>query len=129
VLLADDNHTLLDEVRALLEPKFDVVGEVGDGQALVEAAERLEPDVLVVDISMPIVSGIEAARRLRAGGGGPKIVFLTVHEDPALVETALSTGALGYVLKTSAVDDLLLAIDDALRGRRYVSPVLRAKTP
>ena len=92
-LLADDNHTLLDEVRALLEPEFDVVGEVGDGQALLEAAERLEPDVLVVDISMPVVSGIEAARRPGAGGCGPKIVFLAVHQDPALVEAALGTGA------------------------------------
>ncbi len=81
------------KLRALLEPEFDVVGEVGDGQALLEAAERLEPDVLVVDISMPVVSGIEAARRPGDGGCGPKIVFLAVHQDPALVEAALGTGA------------------------------------
>ena len=76
MLLADDNDILLDEVRAILEPKFDVVGEVGDGQALLEAARRLTPDVLVVDISMPGVSGIEAARKLQREGSSSKIVFL-----------------------------------------------------
>jgi len=129
VLIADDNDTLLGEVRAILEPKFDVVGEVGDGEALVEAARRLTPDVLVVDISMPNISGIEAARRLRQDGSGSRIIFLTVHQDPALVETAFEAGGIGYVLKTSAGEDLLPAIDEALRGHRYVSPLLRAETP
>ncbi len=129
VLLADDNDILLDEVRAILEPKFDVVGEVGDGQALLEAARRLTPDVLVVDISMPGVSGIEAARELQREGSSSKIVFLAVHHDLALVEIAFEAGGLGYVLKTSAGEDLLPAIDEVLRGRRYVSPLLRVETP
>ncbi len=129
VLLADDNDTLLDEVRAILEPKFDVVGEVGDGQALLEAARRLTPDVLVVDISMPGVSGIEAARKLQQKSSRSKIVFLTAHHEPALVEIAFEAGGMGYVLKTSAAEDLLPAIDEALGGRRYVSPLLRVETP
>ena len=113
VLLADDNDILLGEVRAILEPKFDVVGEVGDGQALLEAARRLTPDVLVVDISMPGVSGIEAARKLHREGSSSKIVFLTVHLDPALVEIAFEAGGMAYVLKTTAGEDLLPAIDEA----------------
>jgi len=128
VLIADDNDILLNEVRAMLEHEFDVVGQVGDGEALLEAARRLTPDVLVVDISMPNVSGIEAVRRLRQDGNGARIIFLTVHQDPALVEIAFEAGGIGYVLKTSAGEDLLPAIDEALRGRRYVSPLLRVET-
>ena len=128
VLIADDNDILLNEVRAMLEHEFDVVGQVGDGEALLEAARRLTPDVLVVDISMPNVSGIEAARRLRQDGSGARIIFLTAHQDPALVEIAFEAGGMGYVLKTSAGEDLLPAIDEALRGRRYVSPLLRVET-
>jgi DNA-binding NarL/FixJ family response regulator len=125
VLLADDNEAVLDEVRAVLEPEFDVVGAVADGQAMLEEAEKLEPDVLVVDISMPVLGGIQAVQRLKKGAYRPKaIVFLTVHQDPALVEAALRAGGLGYVVKMSAGEDLVVAIREALQGRRYVSPML-----
>ncbi len=104
------------------------LGEVGDGEALLEAARRLTPDVLVVDISMPNVSGIEAARRLRQDGIVSRIIFLTVHKDPALVEIAFQAGGMAYVLKSSAGEDLLPAIDEALHGHHYISPLLRVET-
>jgi DNA-binding NarL/FixJ family response regulator len=105
-----------------LEPEFEVVGAVGDGDALLEAASRMKPDVCVIDISMPIMSGIEAANEIRASGSIVKIVFLTVHEDPDFLQAALETGALGYVVKSRVVTDLSPAINAALAGRLFISP-------
>ena len=122
VLLADDHPGVLGVVQDLLEPNFDIVGCVDNGESLFEAAMKLHPDVIVTDISMPKLSGIEAANRLRESGSSSKIVFLTVHTDPDIVRVALETGALGYVVKTSLTTDLLFAIPEVLAGRAFVSP-------
>jgi DNA-binding NarL/FixJ family response regulator len=122
VLLAEDQEEFLAVERRLLEPEFEVVEAVRDGQAAVEAAIRLAPDVLVLDVSMPVMDGIAAARSLRAAGSRAKIVFLTVHGDPDYVRAALSAGALGYVVKCRLASDLAPALRDALAGRPFVSP-------
>jgi DNA-binding NarL/FixJ family response regulator len=124
VLLADDHGDFLATVVRHLEPHFDVVGMVSNGQALVDEAARLEPDVVVLDISMPVLNGIDAARRLKAAGSSARIVFLTVHADRDFVRTALGAGALGYVLKSDLVSDLLPCLRSALDGRSFVSPGL-----
>jgi len=123
ILLADDHRYLLEVIRALLEPTFSVVGCVEDGESLVEAASKLQPNVIVTDISMPKLNGMDAANRLRESGSSSKIVFLTVHAEPDFVEAALKTGALAYVSKFRINSDLLVAIDEALAGRIFVSPL------
>lgn len=125
VVLADDHSELLDGLRRLLEPQFEVVGTAQDGQAVIAVANNLKPDVLILDISMPRVSGIEAARKLRQQNPSAKIVFLTMHQDPALVEQAFDTGASGYVLKIAARTELVIAINEVLAGRSFISPRLR----
>jgi len=122
VLLVDDNEDFLAVAARLLEPEFEVVRAVGDGEALIEEAARLEPEVLVLDISMPGMCGIEVARQLRAAGCRAKIVFLTVHGDPDYVRAALNAGGQGYVVKCRLVSDLLLAVREALDGRLFISP-------
>ncbi len=122
VLLADDHGDVLDMVARLLAPEFHVVGTVTDGKALLSAAQRLEPDVVIVDISMPILNGIEAARRLLESGSRARVIFLTVHETSDYVRAALATGALGYVVKARLVTDLGVAIKEAHAGRPFVSP-------
>ena len=121
VLLADDHPGLLQAVRSLLKTAVDVVGCVDNGETLFAAAMKLRPDVIVTDISMPKLNGIEAVKRLQESGCSAKVVFLTVHDDPDVVRTALNTGALGYVLKGSISTDLLVAIREALAGRAFVS--------
>lgn len=111
-------------ILRILERQFDVVGTVGDGQALLEAESRLKPDVCVIDISMPILSGIEAAILLRQSGSAVKIIFLTVHAQSVFLEAALEAGALGYVLKSRMVSDLTLAIQEAISDRLFISPSL-----
>jgi DNA-binding NarL/FixJ family response regulator len=125
ILLADDHTILLQGLRDLLTPEFDVVGAVGDGRALLAAAEELQPDALVSDISMPLLNGIDAARRLRDLCPRCKIVVLTMHNDAGLMREAFRVGVAGYVLKTCAVQDLATAIREAMRGRMYVSPALK----
>ena len=122
ILLAEDNKDVRDRVVRLLEPEFEVVGAVGDGLAVLEAERRMKPDVCVLDISMPKLSGIEAATRLRKRGSAVKVVFLTVHEDPDFVRAALATDALGYVGKSRMASDLRSAIREALAERLFVSP-------
>lgn len=124
LLLADDNPSMLQAARRILEPEFQVVGTVHDGQALLEAADALRPDVLIIDISMGMLNGLEAARILTRGECKPKIVFLTVHQDQEFVEEAFSVGALGYVVKPRLGTDLLPAVREALVGRAFVSPHL-----
>jgi DNA-binding NarL/FixJ family response regulator len=122
VLLADDSRPVLDRVGALLASEFEIVGAVGDGDALLQAAHALHPDVCVIDISMPVMSGIEAAQRLRQSQPGLRIVMLTMHGDAPMVRTARNAGALGYVVKSRVLTDLALAIREAAAGRGFISP-------
>ena len=121
VLLADGHPQLLEAIRSFLEPHLNVVGCVNNGESLFEDAMMLQPDVIVTDISMPKLSGIEAAKRLRESGCPSKVVFLADYGDPDFVSATLKTGALAYVLKTSVDTDLLLAIREAFAGRGFVS--------
>jgi DNA-binding NarL/FixJ family response regulator len=123
ILLADDHEEFLAAAVRLLESEFDVVGAVGEGQALLDAAARLGPDVVVLDVSMPVLNGIETARRLRKAGSTARIVFLTMHEDPDYVCSALAAGAQGYVVKSRLASDLALALRETLAGRTFVSPL------
>ncbi len=127
VLLADDHGDMLDAVALQLVSEFDVVGTVTNGKALLSAAERLKPDVVIVDISMPILNGIEAVRRLKESGSQARVVFLTVHESSDYVRAALATGALGYVVKPRMGVDLNVAIKAAHAGRSYLSPSIAPK--
>lgn len=127
VLLADDHGDVLDTVARLLVPEFDVVGTVTDGTGLLSAAGRLKPDVVIVDISMPILNGIEAVRRLMESGSQAQVVFLTVHESSDYVRAALATGALGYVVKPRMGVDLNVAIKEVHAGRSYLSPSINLK--
>jgi len=124
VLLADDHPALLAETARLLEHEHEVIGVVADGLELLEAAQRLDPDLIVLDIGMPGLDGFEAARRLKRAGCRSRIIFLTVQEDADYAKEALALGADGYVVKSQIVSDLMLAIKDALAGRRFVSPTL-----
>jgi DNA-binding NarL/FixJ family response regulator len=121
ILLADDHPHFPEIEERLLEPEFEVVGKVSNGQALFDEAIRLKPDVIVTDISMPILNGIEASSRLRESGCSSRIVFLTVHSDPEFVRTCLSTGAFGYVAKSRLLSELVPAIHEALAGKIFVS--------
>jgi DNA-binding NarL/FixJ family response regulator len=121
VLLADDHPGFPGLVTSLLESTFEVVGRVADGRALVEAAMKLNPDVIVTDISMPVLNGLEAVDLLRKSGSAAKIVFLSVHSEPDFVQAGLSTGAQGYVVKPRMGTELVLAIREALAGKIFVS--------
>jgi DNA-binding NarL/FixJ family response regulator len=121
VLLADDNKLLVERVAELLAPSFDVVGTAYDGQDLVSKALRLGPDVIVVDITMPILTGIEAVHRLRNAGLETKFVFLTIHSESEFLEACFAEGAVGYVLKTQMTNDLIPAINAAVAGKQFVS--------
>jgi len=122
VLLADDHSSILERLISLLERDFDIVGTAVDGRDLVAAALRLQPAVIVLDISMPGLNGIEAARELKASGSSAKLVFLTVHENTEFVHACLAEGGLGYVAKSRMAVDLLPAVRDACCGRRFISP-------
>jgi DNA-binding NarL/FixJ family response regulator len=122
ILLADDHAGVRELVEGMLEPTFEVIGTVGNGKALVETARRLQPDVIITDISMPILSGIEAAKKLKESGSRAKVVFLTVHSDPDIVRACLNVGACGYVVKPRMDSDLLPAVREALAGRIFLSP-------
>ena len=127
ILLADDHENFLATATSILEPEFAVVGAVTDGQALIDAATKLQPDVLITDISMPVCNGIEAVKRLRDSGSTARVIFLTVHSDPDFVRAALAAGAFGYVIKTRVARDLVQAIHEALAGRVFLSPTVTAK--
>ncbi len=123
VILADDHPDFLATAVRVLEPEYQVVKSVGDGQALIDEAAIVDPDVIVLDISMPVLNGLEACRQLKVKGSRAKIVFLTVHQDPDYVRAALGAGGLGYVLKPRLATDLFPAIIEALAGRSFVSPM------
>ncbi|HET9129545.1 MAG TPA: response regulator transcription factor, partial [Terriglobia bacterium] len=122
LLLADDHAIVAAGLRYLLEPEFELIGIVGDGLSLIETANELKPDVIVTDISMPGLSGIEAARCLKAAGLSSKIIILTMHMDVDIAAEAIRAGVSGYVLKHSATHTLSHAIWEALKGRQFVSP-------
>ena len=124
VLIADDHTIVVEGLVALLKGRFDVVGTVSDGSRLVEEAIRLKPDVIVTDISMPGGSGMDALRRLKALRSDTRIILLTMHANTAVVTEAMRAGASGYLLKQSAGDELVRAIQDVLRGRVYLTPAL-----
>lgn len=122
IFLADDHPEFLATVGRLIESEFDVIRTFSDGQAIVDAADALDSDLLVVDISMPRLSGIDAVKRLRAAGCRAKVVFLTIHKDADYVRSALATGALGYVFKDRLATDLVPALHEALAEHQFVSP-------
>jgi len=124
VVLADDHQALVAKVRAVLAEDFEVVDAVADGSQAVDAVLALDPDVLVTDISMPLLDGLQVAKRLQAAHCRAKIVFLTVHEDQDYVAAALHAGASGYVTKSRLAIDLIPAIREALLGRTFVSQTL-----
>lgn len=125
ILLADDHQIVLEGLKTLLSKDFTLLSIVTDGSALVREARARRADVIVADISMPSLNGIDAVRQIRAAGVDSKIVFLTMHADLTYVTRALDAGASAYVLKHSASDELVTAIREALRGGTYVSPALR----
>jgi DNA-binding NarL/FixJ family response regulator len=124
ILLADDHALALESISAALAPHYEIAGSVADGRALVEAALRLKPDLIVVDITMPHLSGILAARQIKASLPGVKLLFVTTHSSSAYVRAAFEAGGSGYVLKSAPHEGLLDAVRSVLRGRIYVSPVL-----
>jgi DNA-binding NarL/FixJ family response regulator len=124
VLIADDHLMVAEALKRLLEPEFEVVGVVEDGRALIEAAGALKPDVIVADITMPRLNGIDALLSLRRGGDRVPVVFLTMHRDVSFARRALEAGASGYLLKHSASAELVSAIRSALEGKTYLSPQL-----
>ena len=124
VLLADDHKIVAAGLKGILEPEFELVGTVQDGRALLKAARELRPDVIVVDISMPLLNGIEAVRQLKKANDRAKVVFLTMHPDVTYASRAFEAGASGYVLKHSAPAELVTAIREALKGRTYVTPMI-----
>lgn len=125
ILLADDHTLICSAFQRLLEPKYEVVGTVGDGRALLKAALDLKPDVVLLDISMPLLNGLDAGRELKKALPSVKLVYLTMNSRYEFAEAALHAGASAYVLKNCQSAELLQAIDDALRGKSYVSPEIR----
>jgi len=124
ILLADDHALVLEGFRRILEGHYDLVGTVGDGRALLEAAKTLQPDVVILDVSMPLLNGIAAAAQLRKICPQAKIIIMTMHADTDYVRSAFEAGASAYVLKRSAVDELEQAIRAVLAGHSYITPLI-----
>jgi DNA-binding NarL/FixJ family response regulator len=126
VLLADDHAIVLEGLQRLLTPEFELVGVAHNGVEMVEICAKKRPDIVVADVSMPLLNGIDALRKMRRQGDATRVVFLTMHPDVTSATRALEAGASGYVVKHAASDELVTAIRDALAGRRFVSPALRS---
>ena len=126
-LIADDHAMFAEALRGYLKKTFRVIGVVSDGRALVAEALRLRPDVIVTDVTMPLLNGLDAARRIRVQAPNIKFIFLTMHEDPNLAAAALELGPIGFVLKHSTGQELLKAVDHVLHRKPYVTPRLRAE--
>ena len=124
VLLADDHRVVSEGLKRLLAEDFELVGMVEDGRALVAAAKKLQPDVIVADITMPHLNGIDAMAQLKKDNPHIKVVFLTMHQDPAYARRALEAGAAGFVVKHSAPAELVMAIHAALKGQTFITPAL-----
>src|SRR6516164_8475860 len=127
VLIADDHSIVAEGLRSVLEKSCEVIGIVQDGRQLLVEAPKLKPDVIVLDIGMPLLNGLDAAEQLQPLLPGVKLVFLTMRDDPNLAAAALDLGAVGYVLKHSAASELLKAVTEVLQGKSYVTPKLRAE--
>ncbi|MGH9462896.1 MAG: response regulator [Vicinamibacteria bacterium] len=125
VLLADDHTIVTEGLKSILDPEFELVGTAEDGRALLAAAEKLQPDVIVADITMPRLNGLDAVRALKKSNHRTKVIFLTMHSDPELATEAFRVGASGYVLKQSAGEELITAIHTVLQGKVYVTPELK----
>jgi DNA-binding NarL/FixJ family response regulator len=123
IVLADDHPGLLKCIQGMLADEFDIIGMASDGKAVLETAKELNPDVLVLDITMPLMDGLEAARQLKEAGSTAKIVFLTIHQDPDFLKSAIDVGANGYVVKCRLASDLIPAVKEVLAGRQFVSPL------
>jgi DNA-binding NarL/FixJ family response regulator len=128
LLLGDDHSLILDGLRAALQQQYEIVGLAKDGRALVQAAERLKPDLVIVDISMPLLNGFEAAKQIKESLPSVKIIFLSQHLNPAYLKHALKLGASGYVLKSGATEELQQAIGEVFRGRTYITPAFGEET-
>jgi DNA-binding NarL/FixJ family response regulator len=126
-LIADDHAIFAEALRVFLERTYPVVGVVSDGRALIEAAARLKPGIIIVDVAMPILNGLDAARRIKEQDPNIKFIFLTMQEDPNLAAAALGLGPIGFVLKQSTGTELLKAIDHVLHGKPYLTAKLRAE--
>lgn len=125
VLLADDHAVVIEGLRRILDrPEFEVVGVAPDGRALVDAAALSQPDVIVTDVAMPLLNGIDAVREIRRQNLKTKIIFLTMHSELAFATAAIAAGASGYVLKSAAGEELISAIQNALKGRTYISKAI-----
>jgi len=124
LLVAEDHQAMREKVVGTLKGEYTIVDVVEDGEQMLNAESKISPDVVVLDISMPVMNGLEAASRLKQRESKAKIVFLTVHDEPEYLEAALATGALGYVIKSRLASDLCLAVREVMAGRRFVSPTL-----
>lgn len=124
VLLADDHRILREAFAKLLESTCDIVGQAADGRALLDAVEECQPDVIILDIGMPLLNGLDAARILKQSQPDLKLIFLTVSEDVDLAAEAFRVGASAFLLKNSAASELLLAVEESLKGRTYVTPLV-----
>lgn len=124
VLLADDHTLLLGAYEKLLAEECEVVGQVCDGRALIAAAEQLKPDIIVLDISMPLLNGLEAGRQIKQRMRDVKLIFLTMNDDTDIAAEAFRAGASGYLLKRSAASELVTAIREVVRGRSYITPLI-----
>ena len=124
VLLAEDHTIVAEGLKSILEGEFDLVGIVPDGRSLVETAKQLKPDVIVTDISMPLLNGLDAVRQIKREGLPAKIIFLTMHTDIPLATEAFRAGASGYLLKQSASQELITAIHEVVKGHSYVTPLI-----
>ena len=122
ILLADDHTMIRDGLRKLLEPEYEVIGCVGDGRALIKAVLELKPDLVLVDVGMPLLNGLDAGRELKKLAPRAKLIFLTMNPDPEVASEALRIGASGYLLKNSPGEELLKAVHNAVRGTSFVTP-------
>src|SRR6266481_9548176 len=127
LLLADDHAIFADALRVYLDKDFDIVGVVSDGRTLGDEAIRMKPDVIIADVGMPLLNGLDAARRIKELAPKIKFIFLTMQDDPNLAAAALELGPIAFVLKHSTGPDLLKGIEHVLRGRPYLTPRLRAE--
>jgi DNA-binding NarL/FixJ family response regulator len=124
IVLADDHRIVLEGLKNLLEAEYDVVGMAQDGHELVKEVLRLKPDIVITDISMPSLNGIDAVRQIRKEGLNPKVIFLTMHNDAMYAKEVLDMGASGFVLKHSASSELICAVEEALQGNTHISPAI-----
>jgi DNA-binding NarL/FixJ family response regulator len=128
ILIADDHNLVAELCKRLLEPEFDVVGTVSNGRALVRAAAELKPDVVVVDVAMPVLNGLDAGRQVKEALPAVKLIYLTMNPDVEVAAEAFRRGAHGYLLKTCAAAEMVTAVREVLRGKSYMSPALPRDT-